>query len=205
MSTSRQILLNIEVNEETGEFIQRALVNSRIQFQIESKEPLKIRLPATINVLSNIIAILEEKTSLIQGQVILPSGQSFDVDEKGIKDLKNELIQALSKPQATQIAPTQPTTNWIVEVLSLSLQNPEATSKLVRELSTAIKGDPQALITETKQVTHVSLLILGILGGVIAATSILAGLGKISGDATGFIFGTVLGSAFTFLQRYLTL
>lgn len=203
MSAPSQILIEVKTDEKTCDFIQRALSNSAIQFQMESKEPLKIRLPATTNALSILVAIFEEKKSLVQGQIILPDGLSYEIGEKGLRELKVVLIQALARPQRPQDTTPQPTTHWIVDLLREGLKDPGATSKLVRELSSAFRGDPQTLITETKQVTNVTLAILLLLGGVIAATSILAGLGRISGDATGFIFGAILGSAFTFLQRYL--
>lgn len=204
MSTQNEILIDVKTDEETSGFIQQALVNCRVPFRMVSKDPLKIRLPATINALSLIVTILDEKKSLIEGQVSLPDGRSYEVEEKGIQELKSELMQFLEQPQPVQQMDVAPTTHWFVDILRELLKDSEATSKLVREISSAIRGDPQALMAETKQVTNVTLAILIILCGVIVATSILAGLGRMSGDATGFIFGTILGSAFTFLQRYLT-
>lgn len=203
MSTYNEISIDVKTDEETSGFIQQALVNCRIPFKMISKDPLKIRLPCTVDVLTMVVTILDKKKSLIEGQVSLPDGRSYKVEEKGMEELKGDLVQLLEQPQpAQQIA--APTTHWLADILRELLKDTGATSKLVREISAAIRGDPQALMAETKQVTNVTLAILIILCGVIVATSILAGLGRMSGDATGFIFGTVLGSAFTFLQRYLT-
>jgi hypothetical protein len=203
MSTYNEISIDVKTDEETSGFIQQALVNCRIPFKMISKDPLKIRLPCTVDVLTMVVTILDKKKSLIEGQVSLPDGRSYKVEEKGMEELKGDLVQLLEQPQpAQQVA--APTTHWLADILRELLKDTGATSKLVREISAAIRGDPQALMAETKQVTNVTLAILIILCGVIVATSILAGLGRMSGDATGFIFGTVLGSAFTFLQRYLT-
>jgi hypothetical protein len=59
------------------------------------------------------------------------------------------------------------------------------------------KVGPQELVRSLRCL----LIILSI---VVTATTILTFYGKLGGDATGFIFGTILGSAFTFLQRYLS-
>lgn len=198
-----QILAEIRTDNEISEFIQLAFANSGIPFQIESSQPLRLRLPSTIAALSVLIAVVEEKRTMIQGQVVMPDGLVYEITEKGITELKSVLATALAKPKTSQETPSQPTSNWIVDLLREALRDPDATSKLVRELSSAIKGSPETLVTEIRQVTRVTIAILIILGAVVTATALLAGFGRISGDATGFIFGTILGSAFTFLQRYL--
>lgn len=205
MSTPNDVIVEMKADAQTCEDVDKSLVNSGIPVVVESRDPFRFRIPNNGNVLSILITVLEGRKVQAQGRIVAPSGRTFDISQEGLQTLKAVVAEAILRVQPTDMATLKPATSiWLAEIFKEALHDPEGTAKLVREVSSALRGDPQVLQQETKQVTNVTMTILTLMGAVIGLTAILSALGKVSGDATGFIFGAVLGSAFTFLQRYLT-
>ena len=89
---------------------------------------------------------------------------------------KNDEAKAI--PEATEIEKRridetigqQPGTNML-DLLKLTLEKPKETGELIREVSSALKGTPEQRVTETRQVTYVTIAIMLILSAVVATSA----------------------------------
>ncbi len=207
MSTQQELLL-VEVNasKETYTSIENALQNAGLFHSIESHDPLKFRIIAHPSVMAMLVSFLEANLATITGgKVSLSDGTEYRITADGLNELKR--ISA-AKLGATPSAPKTPGQGPqsgvnVLDLFMAALSNPEATGKLVRELSSALRGDPALALEETKQVSRFALTIIGLMATVIIGASVLGYFGKIGGDTVGLVYGTVIGSSFAFLYKYL--
>ncbi len=205
MTSPTEAVVEMRSTASDYQKVEKALVNAGVPVMVESREPFRFRIQSNVGVLSLLATILEGNKVEAQGTITLPNGRKFALTPEGLQELKGMIAEYFEKGQQPQATPTPPGGEmWILEMFREALRDPEATSKLVRELTNAFRGHPDVLQRQTRQVTNVTMTLLGLMGIVIGLTALLSALGRLSGDATGFIFGAVLGSAFTFLQRYLT-
>lgn len=201
MSGQETLVLEVNTDKDTSKLIEHSLQNGPVPYTIESQAPLKIRVPSTLPVVAMLLAVLEEKVSTITGKATLPDGTSFELTQDGLKVMKQRLVERLtSTPVLNPAAPPQ-TTN-LLDFLREALKNPEATGKLVREVAAALRGDPQVMLEETRQVSRFAIGIMTLMALVIIGVSALGYYGKVSGDTVGIVYGTVIGSAFAFLYKY---
>lgn len=201
MSAQESLVLEVNADKETSTLIEFALQNATVPYAVESQTPLKIRTLSTLAVVALLLPVLEEKGSAITGKATLPDGTSYEFTPDGLKAMKQRLVARLtSTPVMNAAVPTQG--GNLLDFLREALKNPEATGKLVREVAAALRGDPQVMLEETKQVSRFAIGIMSLMALVIVGVSALGYYGKVSGDTVGIVYGTVIGSAFAFLYKY---
>jgi hypothetical protein len=190
----RAIKVTIICDPDTEKDIEKAFGNSGIEFTREElEEPTKAYLfyiPDALWSLSVALHILEAKKDVIQGNIELVDGKKFALDDKGRAQLREILVEAMSRerkePTPTEIPWWSP---FIPEI-----------KIFLRELISIMKWYPKASAEGKRIVTKNFLyLIIGILVGL----WVLTYFGKISGDAFVFVIGTLIGYIFSFLQRFL--
>jgi hypothetical protein len=204
LASSELLSLEISTDKETATLIENALTNIGVTNFLVSREPLKIVVMTYPTVMAVLLAMLEDKAALIKGKASLPDGTVYELNEVGMKSMKGRLLSILgSTPSAAgPIAPPQSQTN-ILDILGELLKNPEATGKLVREVATALRGDPAVALEETRQVSRFTLAIMSLMGLVIFGATVLGYYKVLDGSAVGLVYGTVIGSSFAFLYKYL--
>ena len=205
MSTQQELLLvEVAADKDTCTSIENALQNAQFFHSVESHEPLKFRVIAHPVVVAMLLTFLETRASSISGKITMSDGTVYQLDSQGMSELKKATASKLGATPS--VAPGQSGTQGgpnIVDIFMAALSNPEATGKLVKEVASALRGDPAVALEETKQVSRFTLTIMGLMGIVIIAASFLGYYGKIGGDTVGLVYGTVLGSSFGFLYKYL--
>jgi hypothetical protein len=204
LSAHDTLLLEVNADKDTSNLIEYALQNAGISYTAESHLPLKIRVPSYHPVVALLLVVLEERISAISGKVTLPDGTIFELTQEGLRAMRQLLISKVSNTPVVNPSAIPPQGgNTILDVLREALKNPEATGKLVREVSGAIRGDPEVVLEETKQVSRFTIAIMSLMALVIAGATILGYYGKVGGDTVGIVYGTVIGSSFAFLYRYI--
>ena len=205
MSSPELLSLEITTDKETATLIENALINIGVTNFVLSREPLKIVVMTYPTVMAPLLAMLEDKATLIKGKASLPDGTVYELNDEGMKLMKGRLRSILgSTPSAAgpTAPPPQSQTN-ILDIVRELLRNPEATGKLVREVASALRGDPALALEETRQVSRFTLAIMTLMGGVIVGATILGYYKVLDGSAVGLVYGTVIGSSFAFLYKYL--
>ncbi len=203
---AQQELLLVEVvaDKDTCTSIENALQNSQFFHSIESREPLKFRVIAHPVVLAMLLTFLETRAAAISGKITMNDGTVYQLDAYGMDELKKATARKLgATPSATPSSPGPQTGPNVVDLFMAALSNPEATGKLVKEIASALRGDPAVALEETKQISRFTLAIMSLMAAVIIGASVLGYFGKIGGDTVGIVYGTVIGSSFAFLYKYL--
>jgi hypothetical protein len=204
LSAQDTLLLEVTADNETSNLIENAFQNAAIYHIVESRTPLRIRVGAYHATLALLIAVLEENVSTMKGKVSFPDGTVFEITPDGLKALRQFWMSKLKSVPVYNPPNSNPQdqTN-ILDVFKEAMKNPEGTGKLVKEIAGALRGDPEVALEETKQVSRFTLAIMVLMGLVIVSASVLAYIGRIDGTAVGLIYGTVIGSSFAFLYKYL--
>ncbi len=192
----------MNADKDTSNLVEYSLQNAGVPYTVESQLPLKIRMPSTLVVVALILALLEEKGSAITGKVTLPGGASYELTQEGLKTMKQRLVSRLTSTPVMNASAASSQGGNLLDLLRELLKDPEATGKLVREVASALRGDPQVMLEETRQVSRFTIGIMSLMALVIAGVSVLGYYGKVGGDTVGIVYGTVIGSAFAFLYKY---
>jgi len=202
LSANETLLLEVNADKDTSNLVEYSLQNAGVPYTVESQLPLKIRMPSTLVVVALILALLEEKGSAITGKVTLPGGASYELTQEGLKTMKQRLVSRLTSTPVMNASAASSQGGNLLDLLRELLKDPEATGKLVREVASALRGDPQVMLEETRQVSRFTIGIMSLMALVIAGVSVLGYYGKVGGDTVGIVYGTVIGSAFAFLYKY---
>lgn len=203
MSAHDTLLLEVNADKETSNLIEYSLQNAGIQYAVESQVPLKIRTLSTLATVALLLTVLEEKGSAITGKTTLPDGISFEFTQDGLKAMRQRLFAKLTSTPVMNASAVPPQGGIsILDLLREAMRNPEATGKLVREIARALRGEPEVVMEETKQVSRFTIGIISLMALVIVGVSVLGYFGRLSGDTVGIVYGTVIGSAFAFLYKY---
>jgi hypothetical protein len=203
LSPQDSLLLEVTAEKDALNLIEYSLQNMGIVYFVESQTPYRIRIPAYPVVIAVILTILEEKYPSMTGKVTLPDGAVYQINPEDLKEIRKRTIAKLGATPSVNPLPSQQGGNVAIEIFREAMKDPEATGKLVREISSALRGDPQVALEETKQVSRFTLAIMGLMAIVIIGVTVLSLLGRVSGDTVGIVYGTVLGSSFAFLYKYL--
>jgi hypothetical protein len=105
-----------------------------------------------------------------------------------------------------KVEPTSQSQTWdkaLEIVKDLVDKYPEPMGKVLEAIAYKISGNPEEIKAEAKLATYTTLGFIGLMIGILVATSALAFVGRLSGETVAFIFGTAFGSIITFLYRYL--
>jgi hypothetical protein len=177
--------------DERGQ-IKQFLSNSSIPLEIISESPSEtiLQFQSTIFTISILLTVLEAKLEQIKGEVILPNGTKFPIDEKGLEEVRNTLVEVLKQPQQGP-----PQNLWWLYFL------PELKG-LLKEITSLVKWYPRA-VGEGKYIVARNFTI--VIGLILLGVGFLTYIGRISGDAFVFVVGIVLGYVFSFLYRFLGL
>lgn len=186
------IKITLICNKNIEKDIENALANSGIQFSKEEvKEPTEkyhIYLPDAIWALSVALHILETKKDVIEGEVELPDGRKYELTEEGRTELKQVLIEAMSRKREIAVQPPW-WTPFIPEI-----------KEFVKTLTKLVEWYPKATGEGKRIVSRNFLFLIGI---IVIGMGILTYTGKVSGDSFVFVIGALLGYIFAFLERFL--
>lgn len=196
------MLLELNADKDNANLIEYTLQNAIVPYTVESQAPLRIRAPSTLAIVALLLAVLEEKGSAITGKATLPDGSSYELTQDGLKAMKQRLVSRLTSTPVLNASAAAPQGGNLLDFLREAMKNPEATGKLVREVAAALRGDPQVMLEEAKQVSRFAIGIMSLMALVIVGVSVLGYYGKVGGDTVGIVYGTVIGSAFAFLYKY---
>ena len=203
MSTQETLLLEMATDKGTATYIENALQNAGIPHTVESQAPFRVRVLPHVSVVAVLLTVLQEKSTAITGKATLPDGSVFELDIDGLNAMKQRLLSRLSMTPAanTQAMPSQSGIG-LLDLVNQALKNPEATGRLVQEVANALRGSPEVALEERKQESRFTLAIIGLMAAVIIGVSLLGYVGRLSGDTVGLVYGTVIGSSFAFLYKY---
>ena len=84
--------------------------------------------------------------------------------------------------------------------IEILLSSPDI-QKAIAEIPSTLRRSTEIKTKWTAAPTIIAILIL--VGGIIGVVAYLTAIGKLSSDAVAFLFGTIVGASFTFLQKFL--
>lgn len=94
-------------------------------------------------------------------------------------------------------------TTWIDVANELVKKSSDPLGKILDFIAVALQGRPEEIRAELEVSRMITIGVFVIVLAVLIITGALAYVGKLSGDAVAFVFGTAFGSLLTFLYRYL--
>lgn len=195
MSTQSMIKISVNTTKENEEFLAGALRNAGIILAIEQKkneqDSFNFSIPASIASVSIFLHAIESNPTAFTGQVTLPDGGTFTLDESGRTQLKTRLSEAMRQPQqSVQQAPVW----WMYFIPQIG--------EIITEIAGLVKWYPRAVGESQKKVTIAFMLVIA---GIISVVGGLTYVDKVSGDAFIFVIGILLGYIFAFLSKFLGL
>ena len=182
------LICELEIEKD----IENALFNSGIQFtkeEVEKPKAYHIYIPDALWSLSVALHILEAKKDDVKGNVELPDGRKFELDDEGRTKLEAVLTEVMSRKREMVVPEIPWWTPFIPEI-----------REFIRTITKLVEWYPKAT-GEGKRI--VSRNFLFVIVGIVVGMGILTYLDKVSGDSFVFVIGALLGYIFAFLERFL--
>lgn len=201
---------------ENYDLILKTLQNSKIKFEItSSKDPLRIKLPATAKSASILILLLEE---LRPGgsSVILDNGKTYRVDDDGLQKLRRLVVRSLTSSnvldQQSEVAPTSVAAAAAIIEEARHYSTP---TKIASKEGSTIniqdgKVNDEAEISQVRstfgfrsqEIALLTITFLAVVAITIGATTWLGLSGKLGQIFVAFILGASVIGVFSLIHRY---
>jgi hypothetical protein len=189
----REIILEVRNDGQNLQVLERVFRSSKIKFETLSRDPIRIKLPATTRAVSVLHLLLDELKP--EGTIILDRESPYKIDEEGISKLRRIAIRSLStetsdkamltpKPQASQIASQREETQADISINS--------------EVAPVSSGEG----FKSNEVTTMTLSFALLIGVVAAFVALLAFFGKVEQLYATVILGVALVGAISVIHRY---
>lgn len=187
------IKITLTCEPDVEKDVENAFFNSGIQFTKEEvktpTEAYHIYIPEAIWSLSVALHILEAKKDDVKGNVELPDGRKFELDDEGRAKLGEVLTEAMSRKREMIVPEIPWWTPFIPEIKGF-----------LRQIISFMEWYPKAYGEGKRIVTRNFLLLIS---AIIIGLWLLTFFDKISGDSFVFVIGALIGYIFAFLQRFL--
>jgi hypothetical protein len=193
----REIILEARNDGQNLELLQRVFQSSRIKAETVSRDPIRIKIPATTRAVSVLLLLLDELKPA--GNIILDNGSSYSIDEEGLSKLRRIAIKSLSNevPEkdvaSSKSRPASALRSNSSEEMKIDVQsNP---GLIANDLAHGFKSSEISLLT----------MVFSLLIGIVATfVTLLAFLGKIGELYSVVILGTCVIGAFSLMHRYVS-
>ena len=121
------------------------------------------------------------------------------------KDWKtSSLIAPLNLARFTQVSEKKDSTERFFSIIEKMIEkSPDPLKTIIDGIVDAIRGRQEELKIEYR-ITKMTLIgFFLLMGGILAATTVMTTMNKMTGETAAFIFGTAFGSIITFLYKFL--
>jgi hypothetical protein len=189
-----EIILEARNDGQNLQVLQRVFQSSKIKFETMSKDPIRIKLPATTRAVSVLLLLLDELKP--EGNIILDNGISYNIDEDGISKLRRLAIRSLStEPSEKSILTPKQASQSVALPVTLDPQRDAAIDSEKARVSDA-RG------FKSNEVTAMTMMFALLIGVVAAFVTLLAFLGKMEQLYTDVILGVAILGAISVVHRY---
>jgi hypothetical protein len=196
------IVLTLSCEQDIEILVETALLNSGVNYskrEIE-KGTYQFYLPSPYWVLSVTLNILQSYINKIKGDIKLPDGRGFNIDDTGIAELRQVLVNSMSRRDENVAPQLFERESTFTEIFLEKYQ------EQVGEIISAIPGwiESWSKSASRLKITMV-IMLMALIGATLGIVTWLTLLNRISGEALIFLSGSIVGYAFAFLQKYLGL
>jgi hypothetical protein len=198
----REIILEARSTGQNLQLLQRVFQSSRIRAETLSRDPIRIKLPATTRAVSVLLLLLEELKP--EGSIMLDGGGTYNIDEEGMSKLRRIAIRSLSTE-----APEKPLTAVTHDVSQAPNTTITTAQQVRRDLQTEsqsrrplVQEEQQTGGFKSNEVTVMTMMFALLIGVVAAFVTILAFVGKMEQLYTDFIFAVAALGAISIVHRY---
>ena len=196
LEAPREIILEARNDGQNLQLLERVFQSSKIKAETVSKDPIKIKLPATTRAVSVLLLLLEELKP--EGNIVLGNGRIYNIDEEGISKLRRIAIRSLSTEVADQVQPGKSQPREFVNQPVVTEKNYRADIQKESEIPQAFQSQG----FKSNEITTMTMTFALLMGVIASFVAILAFAGKMEQLYADFIFGVALIGAISVIHRY---
>lgn len=192
------IVLNVTCKPEVENKIETALNNAGIRFQTKQlDEGYQIFIPNIFAVLALTLNILHGLINELDGSIVTPTGEQYELSAEGLEQFKDILNDKLFEDR--EIVPSTPSDISIRDRTLLDY-TPEQWSSFIETVGTVWTQVKTAGSKEKKQLSYP---VFGLVAVIFVGFIWLASKKLIDSQSITFLFGIIIGSLIPFLREFI--